>query len=218
MRTYSDPSNPLIVHQLAVGPMRNWVYLLKNPRSSATWIVDPGWEADKIQMALQSIDGVLTGILLTHGHFDHVDAVDTLVGQSPVPVWMCPDDHFLLADGFPSYSPLADGDQIPLGEISISVIHTPGHSPGSVCFYFGNHLISGDTVFINGCGRCDLPGSDERAMATSLAKLKALPHDTIFYPGHHYGPVEVDTLAGQLVTNPYLTCQSTDEFQARRNR
>jgi glyoxylase-like metal-dependent hydrolase (beta-lactamase superfamily II) len=112
---------------------------------------------------------------------------------------------------------LNDGDQLELGALHFNVLHTPGHSPGGQCFLCENHLIAGDTLFIDGCGRCDLTGSDVEAMYHSIhGKLMALPDDTIIYPGHNYGPTPTDTLGNQKRTNRFLRATGKDDFIRER--
>ena len=100
-----------------------------------------------------------------------------------------------------------------MGNISFDILHTPGHTPGCLCFLAQGQLISGDTLFIDGCGSCDLPGGDAKTMYNSLYNiLMKLPDETIVYPGHNYGPLPTDTIGGQKQTNPYLQCNNLKEF------
>ncbi len=105
---------------------------------------------------------------------------------------------------------------ITLGNETIKILHTPGHSPGGQCFYNAPHLITGDTLFVNGCGRCDLPGSDPEAMFNSLHEIIGkLPDDTIIYSGHNYGDPPTDTLGNQKKTNPYLKLEKEKFLRLR---
>ena len=102
------------------------------------------------------------------------------------------------------------GDHLKIGDNDIEFLHTPGHTPGSQCFKVNNNLISGDTLFVQGCGRVDLPGSNSEDMFNSLRKLSDLPDDTIIYPGHNYGPKESETLEKVKEINSYLRIEELE--------
>jgi glyoxylase-like metal-dependent hydrolase (beta-lactamase superfamily II) len=105
------------------------------------------------------------------------------------------------------------GDRIQLGEIEVETIHTPGHTPGSQCFLLGNRLVAGDTLFVRGCGRVDLPGGDPEQMYFSLTqRLARLPDDTVLYPGHDYGPAPTSTLGEEREANLYLRVPSLRDW------
>lgn len=103
-----------------------------------------------------------------------------------------------------------EGDDIELGNLRIQVLHTPGHSPGHLCLLAGNHLITGDVLFVGACGRTDLPGAEPAKMYESLKKLSELPEQTIVYPGHHYGAAMTSTIGDEKRTNPYLRLSKSD--------
>lgn len=161
--------------------------------------VDPATSVDAILRAVTSRGATLEGILLTHGHFDHVIALDTLRKATGVPAYVHARDAEMLTDGDknasahffarPSvYTPaeieLRDGSIIPLGDERIRVLHTPGHTKGSVCYDCGNFLLTGDTLFATSIGRCDLWGGNEQEMRLSLEKLRALDGALTIYSGH----------------------------------
>lgn len=167
-------------------------------------IVDPSVSVGAIERALDENGAELCGILLTHGHFDHTISIDTLRDKYPIPVIIHSGDAPMLTDGRtngffdfygqekrhrPAEKLLRNNDTLTLGGESITVINTPGHSPGSCCFTCpneenGNFLITGDTLFSNTIGRCDLWEGDERKMVSSLKMLKELDPKMIIYPGH----------------------------------
>ena len=141
----------------------------------------------------------LTGALATHYHPDHIggsmagfdiDGIETLLQLSPVPIHVQADEvPWITRVTSVSDTDLVahtSGDTVMAGEIPIELIHTPGHTPGSQCFLVDGKLVSGDTLFLDGCGRTDLPGSDVEQMYESLQRLASLPADTIVYPGHRY--------------------------------
>jgi glyoxylase-like metal-dependent hydrolase (beta-lactamase superfamily II) len=169
-------------------------------QGQAALVVDPGVSLASIQSALEAQGAVCRGILLTHGHFDHILSLDELRAAYPdAPVYLHADDAELLSDGQknafalffgqdrvwqPANRLLLGGEIIPLGDEQIRVIHTPGHTQGSVCYLFGDHLITGDTLFDGGYGRCDLYGGDWAALTRTLRRLTELPRTLRIYPGH----------------------------------
>lgn len=173
-------------------------YLLISGRHAL--IVDPGVEYPSIRKALAESGAVCEGILLTHGHFDHMLSLEPLLTDHPdAPVMLHEADRDFPGDSDKNaYSRffgkkhtwrqpdrlLHDGDRIPLGEEAVSVLHTPGHTPGSVCFQTPAGLLSGDTLFASGFGRYDLYGGDPVALLTSLRSLSHLPATLPLYPGH----------------------------------
>lgn len=177
-------------------------YLLVSDRYAVA--VDPCVSADAIRASLKEANAELLGILLTHGHFDHTASVDTLRDDFPIPLIIHADDAEMLTNGmingfFDFYMKpqthrhaemlISDGETLNLGNEKIRVIHTPGHSRGSCCFLCKDDggkdfLISGDTLFADNIGRCDLYGGDESKIIESLKRLSTLDHDTLIYPGH----------------------------------
>lgn len=169
-------------------------------QGQAALVVDPGVGLGAIRSALAAEGAECRGILLTHGHFDHILSLDELRAAYPdAPVYLHADDAELLSDGQknafalffgqdrvwqPANRLLLGGEIIPLGDEQIRVIHTPGHTQGSVCYLFGDHLITGDTLFDGGYGRCDLYGGDWAALTRTLRRLTELPRTLRIYPGH----------------------------------
>ncbi len=162
-------------------------------------IVDPSVSADAIMSKVMAENAVIQGILLTHGHFDHIISLDTLRKCACVGAAIHKDDAPMLADGKKNafytffkqdraYAPaetLIEGDaEITLGSDVITVIHTPGHSPGSVCYLCGNIMVTGDTLFADTIGRCDLWGGSDADMLASLEKLRKYDKKIMIYPGH----------------------------------
>lgn len=162
-------------------------------------LIDAGADSQKVADALSRLDASLVGIALTHGHFDHILSIDSLRDTYHVPVYLHEDDADMLSDGeknayriFFGASKewreadilLKDGDSIPLGDKTLTVISTPGHTKGSVCYLVDDVLFSGDTVFSRGVGRTDLYGSDFLSLKASLRKIFSLPRSLTVYPGH----------------------------------
>lgn len=178
--THHYEGEDLIVRKLEVGEMENNVYLLECPHTHEAFLVDASFEADKI---LEWAEGAkIVGILMTHGHMDHVQVLAELKERLDVPVYAHPGEEYPVAIDHE----LRDGEELTLGEGHIiKVLHTPGHTPGGVCFLTGQHLISGDTLFPGGPGNT---WGDAEAFAQIIeqieTKLFTLPDDTRVYPGH----------------------------------
>ena len=192
------------VHRLPLPPLGANCYLVQNGRSG--FIVDPGGSPETVITACQELGFTPAAILLTHGHFDHVGAVAGLVEQwTDLPVYCQANDVSDVPGDFTwlkgsTWKPLTDGQVLELAGLSITVLHTPGHSPGSCCFLLGDHLFTGDVLFRFSMGRTDLPGGDGIQMTESLKRLAALPGDYKVYPGHD-SPTTLDHERGH---NPYL--------------
>ena len=221
----------LYLKQMVLGSMANCVYLLGCREKNECVVVDPAWEIDTI-LAQARADGMtITGILATHYHPDHVGSrqcgfdipgIADLLEHLQVPVYA----HKLEIEGICKVSGVSTreiracsgGDCIQVGNIEVVTIHTPGHTPGSQCFALADNLVSGDTLFISGCGRVDLPGGDVDQLYDSLTqKIKKLPPATTVLPGHHYGSEKSATLAHVLTVNPYLQVETRQDFKDMRN-
>ena len=169
----------LIVRKIEVGSMENNVYVLECPETHDAFLVDGCFEADKI---LKETEGAnVIGILQTHGHQDHVQALAELKERLGVPVHAHPGDDYPVDVDVR----LADGDELKFGNRSLRVLHTPGHTPGGVCFVSGRHLVSGDTLFPGGPGNTwGNKDAFEEIIESVSTKLFVLDDDTAVYPGH----------------------------------
>ncbi|AHK79516.1 metallo-beta-lactamase [Ectothiorhodospira haloalkaliphila] len=202
-----------VVHTLQLGPMDNFIYLLEDKASRQAAIVDPAWEVDEALERARSLGLDITHILLTHTHQDHINGLDEVRAQTGAEV------HLLQAEAdywgqAPTDAVLHnDGDEIRLGDTLIRVLHTPGHTPGGTCYHLGDDLITGDTLFVYGCGRCDLKQGDPKAMLRSLKRLRdELPGRTVIHPGHDYGVQPTSTLAEQAQGNPFMHFEDEAAF------
>ncbi len=220
-------SPEIIVKQSEIGPMANFIYLLGCPETREAAVVDPAWDAGAILKLAKESDLRITHILLTHGHPDHVNAVEPVLEATDATVYMNVNeieymkqvaDYFQMPVDFmrqraANFHPVSDGEDIRIGGLSIRAMHTPGHSPGSQCFLVKGNLVSGDTLFIGACGRVDFPGGDPEKMWHSLnRRLAALEDDIIVLPGHNYASKPLGTLGEQKRTNPYLRHESLESF------
>ena len=196
------------VFQVAVGPMQNFVYVVADEESKEAIVIDSGWEIEPV-VKLASTEGLrVKYVCATHGHFDHVKTLRNLasaLGAETV--------AFKGSDVRPQRG-VQDGDVLKIGKSDVKVIHTPGHTTDSVCYYDGSHLFTGDTLFIDAWGRTDLPGGSSATLFASLhGVIMALPGSTVIYPGHDYGKVPSRTLEEESRSNPALRAKSVDEFR-----
>ncbi|HXH13975.1 MAG TPA: MBL fold metallo-hydrolase [Alphaproteobacteria bacterium] len=209
----------IYLKQVELGPMANYVYIVGDPDSREVAVVDPAWEVDRIVDMAQENDLNITKILITHSHFDHINGVEDLLNRTKAKVYINKAEAEFMKTVWPELVRVESGDVAKVGDVDITFIHTPGHTPGSQCFLVRNHLISGDTLFIGGCGRCDLPGSDPEAMYYSLTHtLAKLDDRTLVFPGHNYAPRPYSTIADEKRFNPYLQFQSLQDFLQRGMR
>ncbi len=206
--------------------MVNFVYLIGDKETRECLIVDPAWDVDGLVRTAEQDDMKVVGALAKHYHPDHVggslfgyniQGLARLLELLPVRVHVNKEE----AEGLKKITGLSEsdlvrhesGDVLELGSLKIQLIHTPGHTPGSQCFLVDDKLVSGDTLFIRGCGRVDLPGSDPEKMYESLTqKLAKLPDDTILYPGHDYADKPWSTIGEEKKTNYYLRVGSREEW------
>lgn len=198
---------PMILRQLKTGRMANFTYIIGDEGSGEAAVVDPHAEIDRV-LAEADRQGLRVKLVLnTHGHWDHTAGNAEVVRRTGAKVAA----HHL-APGAKDI-PLGDGEILRIGGTEIRVLHTPGHTPDSVCFLVGGALLTGDTLFIGECGRTDLPGGDPGAMYESLLiKIRSLPDDLMVYPGHDYGAVPSATLGEEKRGNYTLQPRSREEF------
>ena len=199
--------------QLELGPMQNFIYLIGDPQTHEAAVVDPGWEVPTILQTAQRDGYRLTNAFVTHHHFDHVMGLADLLKAVDVPIYVHRDDAPLLSVARSSLKPVSGGETVQVGNLTIHLIHTPGHTEGSQCLLVNGRLLSGDTLFIRACGRCDLPGSDPAKLYDSLTHtLKALDDTTLLCPGHHYADVPTAPLGDEKQANPFLSAPSLHDF------
>lgn len=206
------------IGDLVADQMANFSYLVGDRDARECVVVDPAWDIDGIVAAAQADGMTLVGALVTHYHQDHigghmfghdVQGLARLMAVSPVPVHV----NKAEAQGVCAVTGLSSsdlvkhdsGDRILVGKVEVECLHTPGHTPGSQCFRCGGALIAGDTLFLQGCGRVDLPGGDPDEMYRTLTqRLATLPGDLTLYPGHHYSVERSASLSEVRQNNSYL--------------
>ena len=166
---------------LEVGSMGNMIYIVRDPDTHEGYVIDAGWEPEKIKAAVE--DTKVKAILITHGHWDHHDQLDALKQQLGAPAAIGELDQGMLKS--PPEQLLVDRQELPFGKSKITAIHTPGHTPGSTCFTVGNLLFSGDTLFPGGVGNTKSETGHFYTIIRSVEyRLLSLPPDTVIYPGH----------------------------------
>lgn len=231
--------NPLFFKQLLSGvdvgksdssaqQMANFIYLIGDKNTRECVVVDPAWDIDGILKVVEAEEMTLTGSLVTHYHPDHVGGsifgmnirgLAELMEKNPAPVYVNKHE----ADGLKQVTGLSDTDlrltdseeKIKVGSIDITFLHTPGHTPGSQCFRVGDYLVAGDTLFLQGCGRVDLPGGDSEEMYHTLTRrLAKIQDEVVLYPGHNYGGKPFDEMGNVRETNSYLKINRLEDWLA----
>lgn len=192
------------MRQFKVGPMENFSYLVWDEDTRDAAVIDPAWQPEAIAEFIKAEGLRLHCVLLTHAHPDHVNAVSFFTASDKdLPVYLHEADYFMFENRPPLLRTVADGEQVQAGALKIGVLHTPGHTPGSVCYLAGDAVFTGDTLFIGECGRVDLPGSSAEALYDSFAKLATLPDGAKVWPGHSYNG-DTSTFGVQKEYNLYL--------------
>lgn len=211
-------SEGAFVHQFELGAWNNFLYFIGDKGGREVAVVDPAWHAPTILDEAARLDVTITHILCTHSHFDHMDQVPALLESLDVPVHML--DKEVEFSGFSCENLVrhSPGDTLRIGQhTEITIMHTPGHTPGAVSYRLPDSIVSGDTLFVRGCGRCDFVGGNPEVMYATLRMLMdKLPLETIIYPGHNYGPTPTSTLDAELEHNPYLAFPTLAGFVSHR--
>ena len=214
-RNQSAKEVTLIIKGLAVGPIQANCYILGCPRTQEAAVIDPGAEGERILQLLRQQKLNLTTIIDTHGHFDHVGANKQLKEATGAQLLIHPLDAPMLSqlveaaalfgmtaeNSPPPDRTVEEGDMIQVGELSLQVIHTPGHTPGGISLYTNNSVFVGDTLFAGSVGRTDFPGGSADTLKASIQrKLFPLGDDVVVYPGH----MGSTTLGQERLSNPFV--------------
>ncbi len=207
--------------------MANFIYLIGDRDTRECVVVDPAWDIDGLLKIVEAEEMKLTGALVTHYHPDHVGGqifgmdilgLSQLMEKNPVPVYVNKHE----AEGLKQVTGISlsdmkqvdSEDRMQVGSIDISFLHTPGHTPGSQCFRVADNLVAGDTLFLQGCGRVDLPGGDSEVMYDTLTRrLAKIQNEIILYPGHNYGGSGSAPMGEVRETNSYLQIGSLAEWR-----
>ena len=178
----------LKIHTLPLGSYQTNCYIIHEENSKTCCVIDPGYTPEVVLDKAEDLGLTVEAILLTHGHFDHVGGVKQIAAETGCHVYLCAEDLSMppMMTAGPLYytKTYGEGSQLHLAGLDISVLHTPGHTPGSVCLITDGTMFSGDTLFCGSCGRTDLPCGSWEELTVSLSRLKALAGDFTVYPGH----------------------------------
>ena len=192
------------IRTLPLGAYQTNCYLVWGEDSQTCVVIDPGYKPEIVLAEAKLLGKEIAAILLTHGHFDHVGGVKELAAETDCKVYLCPEDLAMppqMTAGPLYYTDTyGEGDFVEAAGLSFKVLHTPGHTPGSVCLACENALFSGDTLFWGSCGRTDLPGGNWATIQKSLKRLAGLPGDFDVYPGHG----DATKLSFERNFNPYM--------------
>lgn len=211
------------VQQIDVGLLQNFCTLLHCPETREAAIVDPAWEPDRLLAEARRLDLKIATILVTHTHHDHIEAVGEIVRATGATVAVHPNEAAALRDALGNATPatilpLTDRLDLAIGRRGVRAIETFGHTVGGTCFLADGFVVTGDVLFVRGCGRTDFPGGNTEALWRSLQRLAALPEETRVFPGHDYGPTPTSTIGAELLENPYLRCTTFEAFRELRER
>ena len=201
----------------------NFSYFIGEKDSKAIAIVDPG-DVPHLDAEISQEMLVPKMVLLTHSHFDHISGVEEIVKEYGIPVFMHSNARGRFEIGDEMCVFLEDNEVIDLGSLKIKALYTPGHIDDSLCYLIdAKHaddgkakLLTGDTLFVEGCGRADLEFSDVKQLYKSLQRLKKLPDNTRVYPGHDYGSKQVSDIGYEKKHNKYMRCKNFKEFKKLR--
>ena len=200
------------IHTLPLGSYQTNCYIVYEANAKTCAVIDPGYTPEQVLAFADQLGLTIDAVLLTHGHFDHVGGVEAIVKATNCALWMREGDYtqhknpqndffYPIHDcDFTEVRLCEEGELIHAGGVDFTVLETPGHTWGSVCYACEGALFSGDTLFAGSCGRTDLPGGDYKTIALSLERLAELEGDYIVYPGHG----ESTTLAREKQYNPYM--------------
>lgn len=201
------------IHALELGPMENFIYLIEDSATHQAAVVDPAWDVQAITDKAADLGVQITDILLTHSHHDHINGISGLLEKANAQVHLLKPEYEFWNHQLDKPSLHHGGDRIRLGDSEISMLHTPGHTPGSACYQIDNELITGDTLFVFGCGRCDLHGGNPQQMFNTLKEMKQrLADDMVIHPGHNYSVKQTSSMGEQLDGNPFLHFEDEAAF------
>lgn len=196
--------------------MDNFVYLIADPDTKQCVFLDPAWDVPLLINCVEEHGYTPIAIWLTHGHHDHVNGIPTVLERYDIPVWISHLEAPTLTPNTPQLRHITPSTQLSCGSLSPKIHFTPGHTPGGLCFEFDDCLFTGDTLFVDGCGRCNFDNSNVEHMWDSLQTISQLSGHLEIHPGHSYGYQKTDTIENQRQRNRFLLCKTQDEFIRKR--
>ena len=211
------PPAPEVV-QIEVGLLQNFCELLFCPDTHEAAVVDPAWEVDRLLREAERLGLRVTTALITHTHNDHIEGVEELVRSTGAKVVVNPREAERVGAAGRKLTDAVDGRDVAIGRRGVRALETRGHTVGGTCYLADGYIVTGDVLFVGGCGRTDFQGGDTAEMWQSLQRLMRLPEETRVYPGHNYGETPTSTIGHETRSNPYLRCATFEEFRALRER
>ena len=197
----------MIVHQIQVGNMQNFSYIVVDEDTSESIIIDPSWDLIELEMLIKENNLKIKYIVNTHHHFDHTIGNEAMAESTKAPI-IQHENSELKHD-----ITVKDGDTIAFGNSKLKVLHTPGHSKDSICLIGDGKIFSGDTLFVGNCGRIDLPGGSAKELYHSLFDvLYSLDDNLVLYCGHNYGHKETSTIGQEKITNMVMQKRTEQQF------
>ena len=197
----------MIVHQIQVGNMQNFSYIVVDEDTRESIIIDPSWDLIELEMVIKENDLKIKYIVNTHHHFDHTLGNEAMAESTKAPI-IQHENSELKHD-----ITVKDGDVVEFGNSKLKVLHTPGHSKDSICLIGDGKIFSGDTLFVGNCGRIDLPGGSAKELYHSLFDvLYSLDDNLVMYSGHNYGHKETSTLGQEKITNMVMQKRTEQQF------
>lgn len=212
--------NILVIIKTQCVVIINFTYLIYNDATKIAVVIDPAWDIEKYTDIITRENLILSAVLVTHSHMDHTNLADKLSVVYDCPVYMSKDEiEFYKFKSNNLVEIASDTDTLDISGIKVQIIATPGHTYGGVCYLIDNYLFTGDTLFIEGCGLCNISGGDPHKMYHSIQKLKKIIHDdTLVYPGHQY-KIQIGKSFKQVKnSNLYLNFKTETEFVNFRMR
>ena len=197
----------MIVHQIQVGNMQNFSYIVVDDDTNESIIIDPSWDLIELEMVIKEKNLNIKYIVNTHHHFDHTIGNEAMAESTKAPI-VQHENSELKHD-----ITVKDGDTIAFGNSKLKVLHTPGHSKDSICLIGDGKIFSGDTLFVGNCGRIDLPGGSAKELYHSLFDvLYSLDDNLVLYCGHNYGHKETSTIGQEKITNMVMQKRTEQQF------
>ncbi len=195
------------VHQVPVGSMQNFTYVVEDEETGKAVVIDPSWDLAELDLIIKRNDLAVQYIVNTHHHFDHTLGNRAMAESTLARIVQ----HE--ASGLDHDISVNDGDHIEFGNSRLRVVHTPGHSKDSICLVGDGKIFSGDTLFVGNCGRVDLPGGSARDLYHALFEtLYVMDDSLVVYPGHNYGSSKTSTIGHEKATNPVMQMRTELQF------
>ncbi|TEU28615.1 MAG: MBL fold metallo-hydrolase [Gammaproteobacteria bacterium] len=215
-KTFTEKSYTLEI-LYHVGTYENSIHFIFDHASKTCAIVDPAWEADLFIQKITDKGYTLTDIWITHWHNDHVNAVDEIAEKTGAKITVGANETRYLRLRH-AVTTVNDNDTVSLGDTKATIINTPGHTAGGICYLLDGHLIAGDSLFVYGAGHCAMPGANANVLFHSMQKLKQVADNVLLHCGHDYGSEITTTMAEQKSGNPFLMIDDKDDFVRYRNQ